>query len=61
MTRAYAQPAAGRHSLQIEINRALYMTEDTYQRTSGFRTLAAVIERLVAAVADYSLAAARSR
>ena len=36
---AYSNPAAGRHSLQIEINKRLYMDESTLQRTSGFDRL----------------------
>jgi len=61
LTRANANPSADRHSLQIEINRALYMTEDTFERTNGFDTLTAVIDRLCGALADYAMDAARSR
>lgn len=61
LTRAYSNPAAGRHSLQIEINRSLYMSEDTFERSSGFASLAAAIDRLCGALADYTADAALSR
>ncbi len=39
LVRRYADPAAGRHSLQIEINRALYMNESSIEKTAGFEPL----------------------
>jgi N-formylglutamate amidohydrolase len=36
----YGQPRRHRHALQIEINRALYMDERSYQRKPGFARLA---------------------
>lgn len=39
LVRRYSDPGNGRHSLQIEINRALYMNEQTIQKTSGFDPL----------------------
>ena len=39
LVRAYADPASGRHSLQIEINKRLYMDEGTLQKTAGFASL----------------------
>jgi N-formylglutamate deformylase len=39
LVRAYSDPKAGRHSLQIEINKRLYMDERTLQKTQGFRKL----------------------
>jgi len=35
----YAAPDIGRHSLQIEINRALYMEETSLRKTRGFEAL----------------------
>jgi N-formylglutamate amidohydrolase len=49
-------PAAGRHSLQIEINRGLYMDEERIEKAAGFDRLKTDIERLIAAVADYARA-----
>ncbi len=51
--RAYSDPAARRHGLQIEINRALYMNEATFEKTAGFEGLKADLERLVEAIGDY--------
>ncbi|TCT07341.1 N-formylglutamate amidohydrolase [Paralcaligenes ureilyticus] len=33
------RPAENRHSLQIEVNRKLYMDEDTYEKSPGFGAL----------------------
>jgi N-formylglutamate deformylase len=48
------RPAANRHSVQIEINRALYMDEASFQKSSHFdkvrSDLAQVIERLGASL-----------
>jgi N-formylglutamate deformylase len=40
ITEHYGSPAAGLHSIQIEINRALYMDERRYERSAGFSRLA---------------------
>jgi N-formylglutamate deformylase len=39
LVRAYSNPKAGRHSLQIELNKRLYMDEQTLQKTAGFGSL----------------------
>jgi N-formylglutamate amidohydrolase len=39
LIRAYSDPHAGRHSLQIEINKRLYMDETTLRKTAGFSRL----------------------
>jgi N-formylglutamate amidohydrolase len=39
LIRAYSDPKAGRHSLQIEINKRLYMDEKTLAKTAGFARL----------------------
>jgi len=44
ITEHYGNPAAGLHAIQIEVNRALYMDERRYERTSGFAQLAADLE-----------------
>jgi N-formylglutamate amidohydrolase len=54
LVRAYSDPKAGRHSLQIEINRRLYMDEATLQKNAGFESLKANLSRLLRAVADYT-------
>jgi N-formylglutamate deformylase len=40
ITEHYGNPAAGLHSIQIEINRALYMDERRYERSASFDRLA---------------------
>ena len=39
LVRAYSDPKAGRHSLQIEINKRLYLNEATLEKTAGFAAL----------------------
>lgn len=51
-TRHYGRPEAGIHAVQIEINRALYMDEATYEQRPYFATLAGHITALVAAIVD---------
>lgn len=53
----YGRPDKGVHSLQIEINRKLYMDLDTLERSKGFEPLRADMAKLSAALTDY----ARSR
>ena len=50
-TRHYGAPAKGRHALQIELNRSLYMDEATHQKTAGFQTLCGHLDQLVDALA----------
>jgi N-formylglutamate amidohydrolase len=54
LVRAFSDPAAGRHSLQVEVNRRLYMDERTREKATGFDTLRAGLARLVQAVAQYA-------
>jgi N-formylglutamate amidohydrolase len=54
LVRAFSDPAAGRHSLQVEVNRRLYMDERTGEKTPGYARLARDIERMVKAVCDYA-------
>lgn len=53
ITEHYGKPAHGFHALQIEINRALYLDEQTLQRSDGFtrvrEDLAAIVDTLAAA------------
>jgi N-formylglutamate amidohydrolase len=50
LVRAYADPAAGRHSLQLEVNKRLYMDSATLERTVGFETLQQHLMALLDAV-----------
>lgn len=47
LVRRYSQPSAQRHSLQIEINRKLYMNEETLEMTDGFAALQTSLKSLV--------------
>ena len=50
-TRHYGYPARNRHTLQIEINRALYMDERAITQGPGFAPLVAKVSLLIAALA----------
>ena len=48
----HGDPAAGRHSLQIEINRGLYMDEERIEKSDGFARLQEDVDRLIATLAQ---------
>lgn len=52
----YADPARNRHSLQLEINRSLYMNEETLEQHDGFERLRGHMGELIRRIADYALA-----
>lgn len=54
LVRRHGDPAHGRHSLQIEVNRRLYMDEDRFDRIDGFSALEASITRLVEAICGFA-------
>jgi N-formylglutamate amidohydrolase len=54
LVRAFSDPKGGRHSLQVEVNRRLYMDERTRERTAGFAKLQADLSRLLEQVAAYA-------
>lgn len=45
ITEHYGRPGRGLHSLQIEVNRGLYMNEATYEKNAGFDRLQADIRQ----------------
>jgi N-formylglutamate deformylase len=47
LVRRYSNPAAHRHSIQLEINRKLYMNEQTFETTAGFDKLRQDLRSLV--------------
>lgn len=53
LVRAYSDPQHGRHSMQIEINRALYMDEQSLERSAGFARLQEHLAQLVQAMSRY--------
>lgn len=50
LVRAFADPARGRHSLQIELNRRLYMDEATLEPTPNFAVLQGHLMQLIDAL-----------
>jgi N-formylglutamate amidohydrolase len=55
ITEHYGNPAAGLHSVQLEINRGLYMDEKRYQRSKHFPRLAADLETLARRLGEIPL------
>lgn len=52
LVRAYADPAAGRHSLQLEVNKRLYMDTASLQKHAGFDVLQGHLMGLVDAILE---------
>jgi N-formylglutamate amidohydrolase len=48
----YGRPRQGRHALQIEINRAIYMDERNYRRRAGFARLSEEMAGLIARLGE---------
>ncbi|MEL0018940.1 MAG: hypothetical protein VW709_03645, partial [Rickettsiales bacterium] len=55
IVRRHGRPDAGRNSLQIEINRALYMNEETFERTAYYPTLKSHLTKMIEIVGNYAL------
>ncbi|MEP6941640.1 MAG: N-formylglutamate amidohydrolase [Betaproteobacteria bacterium] len=53
LVRRHGRPGEGRHSLQIEINRRLYMNEMTLEKHAGFGALQANLTRLLGELRDF--------
>jgi N-formylglutamate amidohydrolase len=53
IVRRQGRPAEGRHSLQIEVDRALYMDQKTLEKLPGFDRLQADLAGLVAAITGF--------
>ncbi len=53
LVRRYSAPATGRHSLQIEILRSLYLDENTYQKSKNYNVLKDDVEELIQFCATY--------
>jgi N-formylglutamate deformylase len=49
----HGDPAAGRHSLQIEINRGLYMDEARIEKSDAFPQLRQDIDRLIGTIVEF--------
>jgi len=53
IVRRHGRPADNRHSLQIEVDRSLYLDQKTLEKLPGFDELKADLARLVAALVDF--------
>ncbi len=53
LVRRYSDPARGRNSIQIEINRKLYMNEERVERAATFTSFQGSVARLVQVIAGY--------
>src|SRR5215468_7070550 len=54
-TQRYGRPSLGRHTLQIEINRALYMDETRHQKLPGFVATQALMTGLLEEIGQAAL------
>jgi len=54
LVRAYSDPERNKHSIQIEVNRRLYMNEETREPNGNFSKLQQDITRLIEEVAAYA-------
>jgi N-formylglutamate deformylase len=50
----FGRPLSGCHSLQIEVNRGLYMDEDRIEKHAGFAALKADIDRLIGEICAFA-------
>lgn len=50
----YGRPSSGIHVLQVEINRSLYMDENSFTRTAGFEELARCMKGLAQSLAGFA-------
>jgi N-formylglutamate amidohydrolase len=56
LVRRYSDPTRGRHSIQVEVNRRLYMDETTIGRHAGYPACEAALRRLTEAIRSHALA-----
>lgn len=56
LVRRYANPAAGRHSVQLEIGKSLYWDEEKHEPSKNFAALKADIDDLIGFCARYAQA-----
>lgn len=50
----YSEPSIGRHSLQIEVNRALFMNEVTFEKTSNYNAFKEKMNKLIIFCTDFA-------
>jgi N-formylglutamate deformylase len=49
----HSDPSGGRHSVQIELNRGLYLDGETFERAPGFAALRRDLDQFVGEIADF--------
>jgi N-formylglutamate deformylase len=54
LVRRYSQPTRGRHSLQIEINRSLFMDEETGEKSKYYRSIKDKVTDFIAFCSSFS-------
>jgi N-formylglutamate deformylase len=54
LVKRFGRPAHHRHSIQVEINRKLYMIEPTRERNANYAVLKAALERVIRTVAQFA-------
>ena len=54
LVRAFSDPKAGRHSLQIEVNRRLYLDERSRERSAAFGKLKKHLDQLLGELARFA-------
>jgi N-formylglutamate amidohydrolase len=54
LVRRYSDPARGRHSLQLEVNRKLYMDEARIEKSAGFTQVQTDLGKLCSAICRYA-------
>ena len=60
LVRRHGRPHENRHSLQIEVNRKLYMDEESFERNANFPKLKSDLDALVGALAVFARDRART-
>ena len=53
IVRHYGLPSAGMHSIQIELNRALYMNEATFEKSANFAQLQQDLAQVTETILEY--------
>lgn len=54
LVKRFGRPTEQRHSMQIELNRKLYMNEATRERTENYPALKAAVGRVLKKIADFA-------
>ena len=54
LVKRFGRPHENRHSIQIEINRKLYMNEATRARNANYEALKVSLERVMRKLGEYS-------